>query len=76
MMAREGSTNENSQSFSIISLTECQEALSEKQFGKQTRDRLLCLEPMFTHEALVLIPKHIGDFTDFSGLFPSKMKLN
>ncbi len=25
-------------SFSIISLTECQEALSEGQFGKQTRD--------------------------------------
>ncbi len=27
-------------SFSIISLTECQEALSEGQFGKQTRDTL------------------------------------
>ncbi len=36
----EDSTNENRDngSFSIISLTECQEALSEEQFVKQTRD--------------------------------------
>ncbi len=26
---------------------------------------LLCLELTFAHEALVLIPKHLGDITDF-----------
>ncbi len=31
-------TDRDNGSFSIISLTECQEALSEGQFGKQTRD--------------------------------------
>ncbi len=31
-------TDRDDGSFSIISLTECQEALSEGQFGKQTRD--------------------------------------
>ncbi len=36
----EDSTSENRDngSFSIISLTECQEALSEREFGKQKRD--------------------------------------
>ncbi len=49
-----------------ISLTECQETLSEGQFGKQQSDiYLLCLELNFMHEALVLIPTRIGDFTDF-----------
>ncbi len=52
-----------------ISLAECQEALSEGHFGKQTR-YLLCLELMFAHEVLVLIPTHTEDFTDFfSGTF-------
>ncbi len=50
--------------FSIISLTECIEALSEGQFVKQKR-YLLCLELTFAHEALVLISTCIGDFTDF-----------
>ncbi len=49
---------------SIISLTECIEALSEEQFGKQM-SYLLCLELTFAHKALVLIPTFIGDFTDF-----------
>ncbi len=34
---------EDNGSFSIISLTECQEALSERQFGKQTRDTYFVL---------------------------------
>ncbi len=62
----EGSISENTQETMIalaISLTECQEALSERQFGKQRR--LLCLELTFAHEALVLIPKNLGDLTDF-----------
>ncbi len=38
---------------------------------------LLCPELTFTHEALVLIPTCIGDFSDFfPGTFPQTMKLN
>ncbi len=48
-----------------ISLIEWQEALSERQFGKQTCDTYFSLELTFAHEALVLIPKHLGDVTDF-----------
>ncbi len=57
-------TERDNGSFSIISLTECLEALSEGQFGKQTR-YLLCLELTSAHEELVLIPTRIGDFTNF-----------
>ncbi len=57
-------TDRDNGGFSIISLTECQEALSEGQFVKQKR-YLLCLELTFAHEALVLISTCIGDFTDF-----------
>ncbi len=48
-----------------ISLTECQESLSERQFGKQTHDTYFVLMLTFAHEALALIPKHFGDVTDF-----------
>ncbi len=53
--------------FSNISLTECQEALSERQFVKQTCDTnvQICLELTFANEALVLNLRHIGDFTEF-----------
>ncbi len=34
-------TDRDNGSFSIISLTECQEALSERHLGKQTRDTYL-----------------------------------
>ncbi len=47
-----------------ISLTECQEALSEGQFGKQTCDTYFVWS-WRSHEALVLIPKHLGDVTEF-----------
>ncbi len=47
-----------------ISLTECQESLSERQSGKQTRDTLSGAMT-YVHKVLVLIPKHIGDFNDF-----------
>ncbi len=57
-------TDRDNGGFSIISLIECIEALSEGQFGKQKR-YLLCLQPTFTHKALVLISTCIGDFTDF-----------
>ncbi len=68
-------TDRDNGSFSIISLTECQEALSERQFGKQTR-YLLCLELMFTHKVLVLIPSRIGDVTDFfTGYFLGQWNL-
>ncbi len=37
---------------------------------------LLCLELTFMHEALVLIPKHLGDVTDFVlGYFRRKLHL-
>ncbi len=60
LIALEDSISENIETMIAlaVSLTECQEALSERQFGKQTRDT-------FAHEALVLIPKHLGDVTDF-----------
>ncbi len=54
MKAAPLNTGRDNGSFSIISLTECQEALSERQFGKQTRDTYF-----------VLISTRIGDFTDF-----------
>ncbi len=38
LVLREGSTSENRHSFSNTNLTECQEALSERQFGKQMCD--------------------------------------
>ncbi len=31
---------------------------------------------MIAHKALVLLPKHLGDITVFSGIFPSKIKFN
>lgn len=40
MKAAPVKTGRDDSSFSIISLTECQEALSEGQFGKQTHDTL------------------------------------
>ncbi len=61
-------------SFSIISLTECQEALSEGQFVKQMRDTLSGAD--IHAQALVLIHTRIGDFTDFYMTFPQTMKLN
>ncbi len=59
------SENRDNGSFSIISLTECQEALSERQYVKQMRDTYVCLELTFTYEALALIPTRIGGFADF-----------
>ncbi len=47
-----------------ISLTECQETLSERRFGKQTCDTYFVWS-WRSHEALVLIPKHLGDVTEF-----------
>ncbi len=48
-----------------ISLTEWQEALSERQFGKQTRDTYFVWSWRSRTEVLVLILKHLGDVTDF-----------
>ncbi len=59
------SENRDNGSFSIISLTECQEALSERQFVKKNVWHLLCLELTFAHKVLVLLPTRIGDFTNF-----------
>ncbi len=53
-------------SFNIISFTECQEALSERQFGKQTRDRLLTLSGAYVRAQSVGIYSYTyWDFTDF-----------
>ncbi len=56
ILAASGKTGRDNGSFSKISLTECQEALSERPFGKQNMLCLICLQLMFAHEALVLIP--------------------
>ncbi len=58
-------TNRDNGSFSIISLTECKEALSEGQFGKQTCDTYFVWSWRSHKKVLVLIPTRIGDFTDF-----------
>ncbi len=58
-------TGRDDGSFSIIGLTECQEDLSERQFGQQMRDTYFCLELTFVHKVLALIPTRIRDFTDF-----------
>ncbi len=50
-------------SFSIISLTECQEALSEGNL--ENKRVIFYMELTFADEVLVLIPTRIGDFTDF-----------
>ncbi len=48
-----------------------------KTICKTNAWHLLCLELTFAHEALVLIPTHYGDFTDFfSRTLPQTMKLN
>ncbi len=47
-------TGRDSDRFSNISLTECQEALSERLW--KTKSDTLCQELTFAHEALVLIP--------------------
>ncbi len=73
-------TDRDNGSFIIISLTECQEALSERQFGKQKHDTYFCLELTFAHKALdkalVLIPICIGDFNDFLQDISIDKKLN
>ncbi len=68
LVALEDSISENTETMIAlaISLTEWQEGLSERWFGKTNAWYLLCLELTFTHEVLVLIPKHLGDITDFS----------
>ncbi len=77
MKTAPGKTDRDNDSFSIISLTECQAALSERQFGKQTPDTYFVWSWRWRAQRLVLIPEHLGDVTDFfSGIFPSKMKFN
>ncbi len=73
----EDSTSENRDngSFSIISLTECQEALSEEQFVKQTRDTLSGADV----SALSIdndLYTYWGLCRFFSKTFPQTMKLN
>ncbi len=41
-----------------------QRDIFSKAIWKTNARYLLCLELTFVHEALVLIPKHLGDFTD------------
>ncbi len=41
---------------------------AKKLFQKgnlENKRAILCLELTFAHEALILIPKHFGDVTDF-----------
>ncbi len=58
-------TDRDDGSFSIISLTDCQETLSEGQFGKQTPGTYF----VWSWRSLVLIPTRIGDLTYFQGHF-------
>ncbi len=72
LTALEGSISENTETMIAlaISLTECQEALSERQFGKQTHDTYFVWS-WHSHTKRVY-----GTLLIFSGIFPSKMKFN
>ncbi len=58
-----------------ISLTECQEALSERQFEKQTRDTLYGAD-VRAQSIGINSYTYRGVYRFFSGIFPSKIKFN
>ncbi len=58
-----------------ISLTECQEALSERQFGKQTHDTYFVWSWRSRTKRWYWFLNISGTSPIFSGIFPSKMNL-
>ncbi len=69
-------TGRDDGSFSIISLTECQEALSEGQFGKQTRDTYFVWSRHSRTKCWYWSLHVLGTLPFFFWIFPQKMKLN